>query len=458
MTTESPVQTEVVGPSGPLGQSIPYERFLDCVHCGLCTAACPTYLVRGDENDSPRGRIYLMRALVDGRLSLDDSVLRHLDLCLDCRACETACPSGVGYGRLIEPFRVELRERLAAGRGARGLERWLVERLFPNRMLLRGALGLARLAQVTGLDWLIGTLRLDRMMPSVLRAMRAQLPRFRFFTPRLRERIEPEGEHRATVALLTGCVADVVFRTTHHATVRVLARNGCRVLVPRGQSCCGALAYHAGFLTASLPAMLQTVELFSGLEIDALVVNVAGCGSTIKDYPHILQEALALVEEPEQRNAIERALPRAEAVAARTRDISEFLIELGPQPPRGRMELRAVYHDACHLAHAQGIRSEPRRLLQMIPGLELVPIEESEVCCGAAGTYALSEPEMSEELAQRKAERIMGTGAHAVFTANAGCLIQIGRALRQRHYHAWVAHPIEALDLSYRELPPPLPQ
>jgi len=443
--------------AGELGATVPYERFLDCVHCGLCTAACPTYLERGDENDSPRGRIYLMRALVDGRLELDDQVLGHLDLCLDCRACETACPSGVQYGRLIEPFRVELRERLGVGRGARGLERWVIERLLPYRGRLRFALGLARLAQVSGLDWLLTCTRAERLLPRVLRAMRHQLPRFRFFTPRLPERIPAEGKQRATVALLSGCVADVVFRTTHHATARVLARNGCTVLVPREQACCGALAYHAGLLRAALPGMLRNVAVFSRIEADAIVVNVAGCGSTLKDYPHILREAEALTEGAE-REAVRRALADAERMASKVRDITEFLYALGPVTPRGPIEMDAVYHDACHLAHAQGIRSEPRRLLEMVPGLRLVPLEEGEVCCGAAGTYALSEPEMSAALAARKAERIMQTGAHAVFTANAGCLIQIQRALQQRHYHAWVAHPIEALDLSYRELPPPLPQ
>ncbi len=458
MTTESPAQDVTSSQTARLGQSIPYERFLDCVHCGLCTAACPTYLVRGDENDSPRGRIYLMRALVDGKLELDPTVLQHLDLCLDCRACETACPSGVGYGRLIEPFRVELRERFSAGHAASGLERWVIERLFPNRFLLRSALGLARLTQVTRIDRLMDLLRLDALLPRVLRSMRRQLPPFRFFSPGLPERIEPEGTPRATVALLTGCVADVLFRPTHHATARVLVRNGCRVLAPRGQSCCGALAYHAGLLRGALPHMLRTIELFSSLDADVLVVNVAGCGSTIKDYAHILEEALTVVEDRTDREAIEHALPRARELAAKTRDVSEFLLELGPEPPRGRIELEAVYHDACHLAHAQGIRTQPRQLLQMIPGLRLVPIEESEVCCGAAGSYAISEPEMSEALARRKADRIMRTRAHAVFTANAGCLIQIQRALREAHYHAWVAHPVEALDLSYRELPPPLPQ
>lgn len=438
-------------------EHIPYERFLDCVHCGLCTAACPTYLELGDENEGPRGRIYLMRAVADGRLELDRRVIGHLDHCLDCRACETACPSGVQYGRLIEPFRVALRDQLRASPSIGPLERFIIGRVLSSRVMLRVSLGLARLAQVSGLDWLAGKVGLTWLLPRVLRRMREQLPRFRYFTPKLPQVLPPHGEQRARVILFTGCVADVVFRDTHHATARVLQRNGCEVLVPRNQVCCGALAYHAGLLSPSLPLILANVEALHDVEADAIVVNVAGCGSMLKDYRHVLEEALPVVE-PDQRAAVERALEKVDRLVQRVRDVNEFLWELGPIPPRGRIDMKAVYHDACHLAHAQRIRTQPRKLLEMIPGLELVPLAESEVCCGAAGTYALTEPELSDRLARRKAEHVLETGARAVFTPNAGCLIQMQRALQQCGYAAWVAHPIEALDRSYRELPPPLPR
>lgn len=455
-TVVEEVKTGPQGTGGVPGPHIPYERFLDCVHCGLCTAACPTYLELGDENESPRGRIYLMRAVTDGRLELDARVIAHLDHCLDCRACETACPSGVQYGRLIEPFRVGLRDYLNAGPSIGRLGRFVIGRMFSSRPLLRLSLGLARLAQVTGLDWLAGTLGVTRLLPRTLQRMREQLPRFRFFTPRLPRRLPPIGEKRARVVLFTGCVADVVFRETHWATARVLQHNGCEVIVPRNQVCCGALAYHAGLLRPSLPLMLANVQALAEVDADAIVVNVAGCGSMLKDYRHALEEAATVVE-PHMRGEVERALERVDRLVSRVRDISEFLWQLGPIPPRGRMEMKAVYHDACHLAHAQRIRTEPRKLLSLIPGLELVPLTESEVCCGAAGTYAITEPELSDRLARRKAEHIMSTGAHAIFTPNAGCLIQIQRALRERHYPAWIAHPVEALDRSYQELPPPLP-
>ncbi len=451
-----PEQAGSAPATGNPARPIPYERFLDCVHCGLCTAACPTYLELGDENEGPRGRIYLMRAVADGRLELDDRVVRHLDHCLDCRACESACPSGVQYGRLIEPFRVGLRDELGKSPAIGRLERLVIGRLLSSRPALRVSLGAARLAQVTGLDWLMNKTGLSALLPRTLRRMREQLPRFRYFVPRLPRRLKPVGERRARVVLFTGCVADVVFRQTHWATARVLQQNGCEVHVPRGQKCCGALAYHAGLLRPALPLILANIRALRDVEADAIVVNVAGCGSMLKDYRHVLEEALAIAD-PGARGEIEQCLEWADQVVSRVRDVTEFLCELEPVPPRGRMDLRAVYHDACHLAHAQRIRSEPRRLLRMVPGLELVDLPESEVCCGAAGTYALTEPELSDRLARRKADNIVATGVHAIFTPNAGCLIQIQKALRDRDYAAWIAHPVEVLDRSYRELPPPLP-
>jgi glycolate oxidase iron-sulfur subunit len=469
--------------------AIPYELFLDCVHCGLCTAACPTYLESGNENDSPRGRIYLMRGVTDGRIELTTEVRRHLELCLDCRSCETACPSGVQYGRLIEPFRIAMeRKEVGSGRWAVGggqgfnigdpatpsrdvesktsdwFHRLVLFGMFPYPTRVRMALGPARLAQVLGLDWLFEKLGLFKLLPSRLKQLHDMLPRFRYFSPRLPEFLPAAGKRRARVALFTGCVGDVIFRETNWATARVLQANGCDVVVPRGQVCCGAIHYHSGNERPALDFMAQNCSAFNPADVDAIIVNVAGCGSMLKDYGHVAGG----VESRESRVEGQQPAPRnldsgsrlstldSRLFASKVRDISEFLVELGPVPPPGELPIRATYHDACHLVHAQKIRTQPRKLLELIPKLELVPLEESEICCGAAGTYNLTEPEMAERLAERKHRYIEATGARAVFTANAGCLLQIGRKIREARLPIWTAHPIEALDLSYRRGPPPI--
>jgi glycolate oxidase iron-sulfur subunit len=454
------------------GSNIPYELFLDCVHCGLCTSACPTYLESGNENDSPRGRIYLMRGVTDGRLELNSQVRRHLELCLDCRSCETACPSGVQYGRLIEPFRIAMERPGASGpmqtagtpsvaaanetKTSDWFHRWILFGMFPHAWRVRLALAPARLAQITGADWLCDKLGLFKLLPPRLKQLHDMLPRFRYFSPRLPEFLPAHGKRRARVALFTGCVGDVIFRETNWATARVLQANGCDVVVPRDQGCCGAIHYHAGNEAPALDFMSQNVRAFNASDVDAVIVNVAGCGSMLKDYGHV--EGVGSRESgvgEGVRSAAGVPTP-AGAFASKVRDITEFLMELGPVPPPGPLPIRATYHDACHLCHAQRIRTQPRQLLQMIPQLELVPLEESEICCGAAGTYNLTEPEMAERLAVRKQQHLEATGAQAVFTANAGCLLQVGRKMREAGRRAWVAHPIDALDLSYRRLPAPV--
>jgi len=438
---------------------IPYEMFLQCVHCGFCTATCPTYLELGTEMDSPRGRIHLMRAAVDGRLELNLSVIKHLELCLDCRACETACPSGVRYGRIIEPFRVALL-RQGASAEADGkvlldrLTRWLTANIFPYPRRMRAALLPVRIAQLLRLSGLV-----QRMLPRRLKRMYDMLPPFRYLTPRLPERLPPSNGRppRARVALFTGCINEAICRESNWATARVLQANGCEVIVPPGQVCCGAIHYHAGMLKPAAKLMLRNLEAFDDLEgVDAIVTNVAGCAAVLKDYGELAREWSAELNADKNAPAIsERTIERAERLSAKVRDVNEFLVALGPVPPRGPIPIRAAYHDACHLAHAQKITSAPRQLLQMVPGLELVPLAESDICCGAAGTYSISQPEMSERLGERKRRNIAQTGADAVLAANIGCLMQIGRVVRQAGMRLWVAHPIEVLDLSYRcERPP----
>jgi glycolate oxidase iron-sulfur subunit len=420
---------------------IDYELFLDCVHCGLCLSACPTYAQLGTEMDSPRGRIYLMRAVTDGRAELTAPVRQHLDLCLDCRACESACPSGVQYGKLIEPFRVFMTQTQPQATNLSRLQRLVLFHLFPYARRSRLALAPLRCLQRTGLDRLAEKIGLLRLLSRRARQMHAMLPRLRPHYGRLPEVLPAEGARRARVALFTGCVADGVFPETNLATARVLRRNGCEVWVPRNQGCCGAIHYHSGHEAQAKEFAAGNCVAFGPVAwamaegVDAVIVNAAGCGAMLKDYGHLMHDTPMAAA--------------AAGLAAKVRDFSEFLMELGPVPPEHPLPIRATYHDACHLCHAQQIRQQPRQLLQMIPGLDLVPLAESELCCGAAGIYNLSQPEMAAQLGERKAANILATGARALFTGNVGCLMQIGKHLRAHRPDLWVAHPIDALWASY---------
>lgn len=432
-----------------IGGGIPYDRFLDCVHCGLCTSACPTYLETGNENDSPRGRIYLMRAVADGKLELADSVRRHLDLCLDCRSCETACPSGVQYGRLIEPFRVEMQQSDAkqGNDPTRGwFHRWILYGLFPYPSRLRWALLPARIAQILKLDRFAEAIGLTKLLPRKLQRMQGLLPRLKPRPPRLPDVLPAIGERRARVALFTGCVAEAMFAETNWATARVLQHNGCEVVVPKSQACCGAIHYHSGAGAPALELANANVAAFNSADVDAVVVNVAGCGSMLKDYGH-------MAEELKPDDAVCHDL--LSGLAGKVKDISEFLAELGPIAPKGAIPLKATYHDACHLVHAQQIRNPPRQLLEMVPGLELVPLAESDICCGAAGSYNLTEADMADRLAERKLKNILDTQADVVITGNAGCSLQLQSALRKARHGIRVLHPMDVLDASYREQPLP---
>jgi glycolate oxidase iron-sulfur subunit len=428
-------------PTNP-GAGIEYGLFLDCVHCGLCTAACPTYVETGNENDSPRGRIYLMRGVTDGRLELGGDVRRHLELCLDCRACETACPSGVQYGKLIEPFRVAM-EHVGGGatKTSDWFHRWILFRLFPYPARMRAAIAPARVAQAIGLDRAVEALGLWKLLPPRLRRLVEMLPPLGRSQPALPEVLPAIGARRARVALFTGCVGDAIFRSTHWATARVLQQNGCEVLVPRAQQCCGAIHFHAGESDPARAFADANVAAFDLRDVDAVIVNVAGCGAMLKDYGHHWHDANQ---------------PAREQLAAKVKDVHEFLDQLGLVTPPGPIPLVATYHDACHLVHAQKIREAPRRLLAKIPGLTMVDLPETELCCGAAGTYNLTEPEMSARLSRRKLANILTTGARMVVTGNAGCLLQMAREARAQGEKLAVVHPMELLDLSYRREQPKL--
>ncbi len=417
---------------------IDYELFLDCVHCGLCTSACPTYVELGDENDSPRGRIYLMRAVTDGRIELDDAVKGHLDLCLDCRACESACPSGVQYGKLIEPFRIHMANTGAKKELLSWLERFMLYNFTVHAGRMRFALAPARLMQWTGIDSLMKKIGAYSLMPSSLRKMVEMLPTLKSHYGSLPEVLPAEGKRRARVALFLGCAADAIFPETNYATAMVLQKNGCEVWIPRTQSCCGALHFHAAHEKEAKAFALNNCNTFlpNPNDLDAIITNAAGCGAMLKDYGHLFHGT------PDAE--------RAALFAKKVKDISEFLMELGPVKPTHPLKLNATYHDACHLCHGQQIRKQPRQLLEMIPELKLTTLNESEICCGAAGSYNLTQPEMAERLGERKAGNVLATGADAVFSANVGCLIQLGRYLRAKKPTLRIAHPVDALWASYK--------
>ncbi|MCW2791093.1 MAG: hypothetical protein JWO76_191 [Nocardioides sp.] len=426
-------------PAGAFDEHHPPDAALigDCVHCGFCLPTCPTYVLWGEEMDSPRGRIYLMKEGLEGE-PMSDAMVSHWDACLGCMACVTACPSGVQYDTLIEQTRAQVErnhERSPKDRALRGL----IFAIFPHPKRLRLLRGPLRVMQRTGLDRAMRrTGLLERMAPQ-LAAMESLAPRLGRPQP-LPPRIHAHGERRAVVGLLTGCVQGAFFPGVNAATARVLQAEGCDVVVPAKQGCCGALSVHNGRETEAQGYARGIVDAFEAAGVERVVVNAAGCGSTMKDYARLLADDPAYAD-------------RAAAFAERVRDVSEVLDELGPVATRHPLELSVAYHDACHLAHAQGVRAQPRRLLDAVPGLELREIAEGELCCGSAGIYNILNPEPARELGDRKAANIVATGAEVLVTANPGCLMQVTSAIQRSGHPMGMAHTIEVLDASIRGLP-----
>ncbi|MET9066234.1 (Fe-S)-binding protein [Streptosporangium sandarakinum] len=405
------------------------ELIADCVHCGFCLPTCPTYVLWGEEMDSPRGRIHLMGQHVGGT-PLTPAMAGHFDACLGCMACVTACPSGVRYDRLIEQTRAVVEREHVREPADRAL-REIVFQLFPYPRRLRALRLPLRLS--AGARRRIAP-RLERINPS-LAAMAGLVPDVPARV-RLPRRVRAVGRRRATVGMLTGCVQGEFFPQVNVATARVLAMEGCDVVIPPSQGCCGALSLHAGREEQAVRLARRTIAAFERAGVDTVVVNAAGCGSTMKQYAEILGGEWA---------------ERARAI--RTADLAEYLAALGPVAPRHPLRLSVAYHDACHLAHAQGIRSEPRALLAAIPGLTVREVAEAAVCCGSAGTYNLLQPEAARELGGRKAERVLATGADLLVSANPGCTMQITAALRRRGGPELpVAHTAQVLDASLRGL------
>jgi glycolate oxidase iron-sulfur subunit len=446
----------------------------DCVHCGFCLPACPTYQLWAEEMDSPRGRIYLVNQILDGA-ELSEAARVHFDRCLGCMACMTACPSGVQYDQLIEAARVwteqgSVQPAVAAQApggaddsvaGVRGADqgdgggpaapsvrpagrrpareravRAAIFSLFPYPGRLRAATAPLRAMQRTGLDRRLARSGLPgRVSPALGAALRLAPPP----APargRLPERVPARGTRRAVVGMLTGCVQSVFFPQVNAATARVLAAEGCEVVIPRDQGCCGALSLHSGREDEAAAFARRTIATFGRAGVDAVVVNSAGCGSAMKEYRRLLGDGDA---------------PGAgDGLGGRVRDLSEFLAEIGPVAPRHPLPITAAYHDACHLAHAQRITRQPRELLRAIPELNLVELPDAGTCCGSAGVYNLVQPEAAAELGARKAEAVLTAAAPVLISANPGCSLQIAAALAERGEHVTVAHTAEILDASIR--------
>ncbi|MCZ7644781.1 MAG: heterodisulfide reductase-related iron-sulfur binding cluster [Planctomycetota bacterium] len=431
MPVHAPEPAAVPAPSAFAFPDEASELLRSCVHCGLCLGACPTYRENGNENDSPRGRLYLMKGLADGRLQPTGAVAGHLDLCLDCRACETACPSGVHYGRILESTREELLRARPPGGVGRFLRALFFKQLFPHHerlALLVKALGLL---QRSGLRDFLRRSGAVEHLPQRLRDLEAMQPDLA--EPPFREHapaVFPAfgGPPRLRVAFFSGCVMDLVMGGIHRATVKALQAHGCEVLSVPGQACCGALMFHAGEAEAGRSLARRNLQMFEGLGVDAIVNNSAGCGSTLKEYAELLPGD-----------------SRAKEFSARVRDVSELLAGLEPVAPLRPVPLTACYDAPCHLLHGQKISAQPLAVLRRIPELKLVELPDADFCCGAAGIYNLTQPEMSWKILARKVEALKQTGAQTVLTGNPGCILQLRQGCREAGLACDVRHPMELL-------------
>ncbi len=417
-----------------------------CVHCGFCLNACPTYHDLGVETDSPRGRIALMRGLDDGRIEWSPRVQRHFDQCLQCRACETACPSKVPYGRLMEATRAEAFAQQKWPRRQRLIWRLVMRGVFPYPRRLRVAGYGLKLYQRSGLQFLVRRSGLLKRLAPRLAEIDALSPSARhpFFANRDAAREPLRGAVRARAALVTGCMMPLAYPETHRATVRVFARNGVAVSAPGAQVCCGALHAHGGDVVAARQLARSNIDAFTPESDDlpdAILINAAGCGSHLKEYDHLLRN------DPEYAQ-------RAAAFAARVRDVHEYLVDVGFSPPAGRIERTVTYQDSCHLSHAQGIRKAPREVLRSIPGLTLSEMRTPDRCCGSAGLYSVVQSEISQRVLAEKMDDVLSTSAEQICTANPGCMLQLDAGIaqydRQGRMMPRSTHAIELLDESYR--------
>ncbi len=467
---------KIIPPSeGPLRRhSHTYDLIRQCIHCGFCLPTCPTYAVLGVEMDSPRGRIYQMHAVADGRLEISDDFVEHMYCCVGCRACETACPSGVQFGKLIEAAREQIQDTTKAVAAQQGPDRQATDEytlmlgpttqpteaslaakllrgfffdfMLPSRLILSLVFGGLKLYQRLGLQAIVhstGLLDIINALPTPFQgqikapeelmdsAAGPVLPgRLPAITPAI-------GPQRYRVGFISGCIMDQVFHEVNEATIRVLAANGCEVITPVQQNCCGALHVHAGEAESGRSLARHNIDVFEKYACDVIIINSAGCGSTLKEYDHLLRD------DPEYASC-------AEAFSRKVKDIGEFLASIDLNPHMGTIERTVAYHDACHLVHGQKIRQQPRKLLRSIPGIALVDLKESDWCCGSAGIYNLTNQEMAAQLLERKMNNVAATNASIIATGNPGCTMQIAMGVRQRGLDMRVMHPVQLLDEAYQ--------
>ncbi len=423
-------------------KDLDYSVVQQCMHCGMCLPTCPTYVETKIERNSPRGRISLMRAIADGQLEAKKAFADEMYFCLGCLACETACPAGVDYTQLFEMARAEA-ERSPALHASpvRRIFRWLLLGvLFRQQWRLRLAGRLLWIYQATGLQTLIRRSGILHLLPGSLRGLEAKTPKIqRHFSPDLVQPVEEaSGKSHYRVGLLTGCVQDLIYSDVNRDTAEVLRANGCTVITPRQQACCGSLHAHNGEYEMAKGFARRLIDCFNLDELDAIITNAAGCGSHLKHFDRLLE-----------KDPLYAA--KARQWSEKVKDISEWLVEIGIQPPaKPSTEAIVTYHDACHLCHGQKITVQPRELLASIPGLKMAPLTESMWCCGSAGIYNLIQPEMADKLLQRKVDHIVKTGAQIVATGNPGCLLQIQNGVARRGLKLEVVHPVTLLARSYR--------
>ena len=486
MSLESQPQTSAKLPTisppaeGPLRRHThTYDLMRQCIHCGFCLPTCPTYAVLGVEMDSPRGRIYQMQAVAEGRMAISPEFVEHMYCCLGCRACETACPSGVQFGKLIEsareqiqlevahtPLLIGLQQQLPEPEGTqqyplhrdegrsphlespteRLLRRLFFDVILPSRLATSLLFAALKIYQRSGLQTLAhrtGLLNLANALPTPFKGQ-LKTPEELIHAaggdliPQPLPEITPAlGKKRFRVGFISGCIMDQVFRSINEATIRVLTANGCEVITPTQQQCCGALHVHAGEAQRGRQLTRQNIDVFEPFDCDLIIINSAGCGSNLKEYGHLLRDDPVYAA-------------RAQAFSTKVKDVSEFLTSIELNREMGEVQNTVAYHDACHLFHGQKVKQQPRELLKAIPGLNIVPLKEAEWCCGSAGIYNITNQEMSSQLLERKMNNIAATGAQIIATGNPGCMMQIALGARQRGLDIDVVHPVELLDQAYR--------
>lgn len=420
---------------------VDYDKLSMCTHCGLCLPTCPTYRELETEMDSPRGRLYLIKNVINERLPINSDFGTHIYRCLDCRACETACPSGVHFGEIIEEARAIYELNYKRPLKERVLKKLAFEWLFPhpNRLVfifwllwLYQRLGLRLLVQHSGLLKSLGKFgQAESIMPPIPIPLEAR---------KVKEITPPKGERQHRVAFLSGCVMSLIYPKVNLATLRVLAENGCEVITPKSQLCCGALNIHNGVRDVAKQMAKKNIDVFLKLEVEAIIANAAGCGATLKEYGELLKD------DPYYAH-------KAEIFSSKVKDISEFLASIPLKKPSGKVKIKVTYDEPCHLYHGQGIVKEPKRLLELIPGLELIPLNESDWCCGSAGIYNIIQPQLSKSLLERKMDNVSNvaaSGAELLVSGNPGCMLQLALGVKKRKLNMKVMHPVELLDMAYQ--------